>query len=297
MFLNFKLNILIFFIITFFILYYLYQDRGNFGTNLSFRSNITKNNLPLVISEDIIQFLKPYCSCSDNNEFIVVQKKIDSSKSKDSFYVLASLIQLDNKSYQNNTKRLLLEESFEELKLEKVTCDLYNVLKRGKNQRVIAFSLYGTNRIYYERLELLLQQIRLKYKSYTARIYYDKTVNKTLRCYLECKYRDFVDFCNINHFSTSVTDQLGVYEKKNTTVVYEDLSYMHKMMWRFIPVGDSFIDVFMSRDTDSFIIDRELDSVKEWLNSNNIAHMMRGRRNIIFFHNLFLFTINLLLLN
>lgn len=278
--LNINKVILVIIIILIFELYYLFQHQDFFLTNLVSRSNISilKNQRSSDISQNttIIKYLKPYCSCSDINEFIMIEKK----QSNDlSYYVLASLIQFsNNKSSMDEKKKIqVLKENLEELKHEKITCDIYNVLKRGKNQRVIAYSLYGTNRKYYERLELVLEQIRVKYKRYTARIYYDKTVNETLRCYLECKYREIVDFCDVNHFSTSVVDQLGVKEKNNNTVVYDDLSYMHKMMWRFIPIGDTFLDVFMSRDTDSFIIDREIDSVKEWLDSNNIAHIMRGR--------------------
>lgn len=283
-----NLNKIIFFFIIFFILKlcHLFRDRdyARYSENIQIKLNCSSNKITnkeynsseISQNTEIIKYLKPYCSCSGINEFIVFKKIFDSSKS--SYYVLGSLIQLKNtESYQDKIKKkLVLNESLEELKREKITCDLYNVLKRGKNQRVIAYSLYGTNRIYYERLELILEQIRVKYKNYTTRVYYDKTVNKTLRCYLECKYRDVVDFCDVNHFSTSVSGQLGVDEKLNNAVLYDDLSYMHNMMWRFIPVGDSFLDVFMSRDTDSFIIDRELDSVKEWLGSNNIAHIMRG---------------------
>lgn len=279
-----KLNKVILVIIIFLVLelYHLFRDtiRNKFG----YKSNtiIIQEDTSLEISKTtkVLKYLKPYCSCSDINEFIAIEKKLDSSKpNESSYYVLASLVQLaNNESFLDETKkRVVLNESLVELKREKSTCDLYNVLKRGKNQRVIAYSLYGTNKIYYERLELVLQQIRVKYTNYTARVYYDKTVNETLRCYFECKYRDVVDFCDVNHFSTSVSGQLGVDD--STAVVYDDLSYMHKMMWRFTPIGDSFLDVFMSRDTDSFFIDRELDSVKEWLGSNNIAHIMRGTIN------------------
>ena len=48
------------------------------------------------------------------------------------------------------------------------------------------------------------------------------------------------------------------------------------MMWRFLPAGDSFVDLFMSRDTDSLIHERERDAVNQWLESDKAAHMMRG---------------------
>jgi hypothetical protein len=37
---------------------------------------------------------------------------------------------------------------------------------------------------------------------------------------------------------------------------------MHKMSWRWLPIGDNFVDYFMSRDTDAWINDREYESVQ-----------------------------------
>lgn len=47
------------------------------------------------------------------------------------------------------------------------------------------------------------------------------------------------------------------------------------MMWRFFPLADPFIDVFVSRDTDSYILQREVDAVKIWLASDKLVHIMR----------------------
>ena len=47
------------------------------------------------------------------------------------------------------------------------------------------------------------------------------------------------------------------------------------MMWRWFPIADDFVDFFSSRDTDSTLIQREIDSVNVWLNSNTLFHVMR----------------------
>ena len=52
------------------------------------------------------------------------------------------------------------------------------------------------------------------------------------------------------------------------------------MTWRYLPLGDSFVDFMASRDIDSSLIQREIDSVNVWLNSNTLFHVMRG--NTIF---------------
>ena len=55
-----------------------------------------------------------------------------------------------------------------------------------------------------------------------------------------------------------------------------DASYIHAMMWRWFPIRDQFVDVFMSRDSDSTIFQREIDSVNAWLNTDKVGHIMRG---------------------
>lgn len=53
---------------------------------------------------------------------------------------------------------------------------------------------------------------------------------------------------------------------------------MHGMTWRWLPIGDSFVDFVASRDTDAWISKRELDSVKVWMESNTVFHVMRGNK-------------------
>ncbi len=48
------------------------------------------------------------------------------------------------------------------------------------------------------------------------------------------------------------------------------------MTWRYLPLGDSFVEFMASRDIDSSLIEREIDSVNVWLNSNTLFHVMRG---------------------
>ena len=46
------------------------------------------------------------------------------------------------------------------------------------------------------------------------------------------------------------------------------------LFWRFLPLYDDY-DVLLSRDCDSRISQREVDSVNEWLNSDKDFHIMR----------------------
>lgn len=42
-----------------------------------------------------------------------------------------------------------------------------------------------------------------------------------------------------------------------------------------LPLLDEMVDAFMSRDSDSLIIQREQDAVAEWLASDRVFHIMR----------------------
>lgn len=42
-----------------------------------------------------------------------------------------------------------------------------------------------------------------------------------------------------------------------------------------LPLLDELVDTFMSRDSDSKIIPREAEAVREWLASDKVFHIMR----------------------
>lgn len=47
------------------------------------------------------------------------------------------------------------------------------------------------------------------------------------------------------------------------------------MLWRFLPVDDVTVDVFVSRDADSRLSERDAAAVSAWLNSDAMLHCMR----------------------
>ena len=63
----------------------------------------------------------------------------------------------------------------------------------------------------------------------------------------------------------------------NTKIVIKrgDLNKIKPMMWRFEAIDDPDVEVMMSRDTDTRFTLREQLAVNEWLNSNNVFHIMR----------------------
>jgi len=196
--------------------------------------------------------LESECSCKNNNN---KNEQIQIKIKNNNYYQV----------YMNNKYKY----SFD-LNKTILTCDSYNSFRRGMNQKVISYSLYGQNSLYYRYLTNITKQIKAFYPQWIIRIYHDNSLLNY--CEIKCQLLDdddddIIDFCNIEKLP------------QNKTV-----NYMHKMNWRWLPIGDSFVDVFNSRDTDSFILQRELDSVQYWLKSNKTAHIMRGI-NIIFILN------------
>ena len=94
-------------------------------------------------------------------------------------------------------------------------------------------------------------------------------------CDLECDELGIIDFCDVTTLHTSLIDDMILFNASN----------VHAALWRYLALGDDFIDLISFRDSDSFILQREVDSVNYWLKSNKIAHLMRGLKYINTFVN------------
>jgi hypothetical protein len=62
--------------------------------------------------------------------------------------------------------------------------------------------------------------------------------------------------------------------KKFETKLITDKS-LNAMQWRFLPNDDKDVELFIVRDVDSRITEREKVSVDEWVSSGKILHIMR----------------------
>ncbi len=117
------------------------------------------------------------------------------------------------------------------------------------------------------------------------RVYHDSSIKSTIKCDLECLKDETgnlinnVDFCNVENMFGHQNPQFnhGKWLEKNTSsqATWSGI-YIHAFIWRWFPIGDLFVNVFSSRDADAKILQREVDSVNVWLNSNKVGHIMRG---------------------
>jgi hypothetical protein len=211
----------------------------NYSYNNNYRQLNNNTNYHLIIESE--------CSCKQNERIQIIKEQ-----EKNTYQV-----------YINNQFKYSINNNNENLNL---TCNLYNSLRRGKNQKVIAYSLYGQNQLYFRYLKNITKMIKHLYPDWIIRIYHDNTILANIKCELECLQDDIIDFCNIEKLPMSLID---------SNLSWSTI-YIHKMIWRFLPIGDSFVSIFNSRDTDSLILKRELDSVNYWLESTNkTVHIMR----------------------
>ena len=74
----------------------------------------------------------------------------------------------------------------------------------------------------------------------------------------------FVDLCNV----TSMLEVHGLSSRP-----------IFQMTWRFLPLLDPTVDRLMSRDSDSLVLNREVDAVQQWLTKSSATfHEMRDNK-------------------
>lgn len=119
-----------------------------------------------------------------------------------------------------------------------------------KMKKVISFSVWGKDEKYikgcYENI-LLAEKI---YPGWICRFYCAQDVDAQV-----CK--------NLVNMGAEVCN-----------MEYKESSW-EGLFWRFLPAGDSDVAVFISRDIDSRLNERESAAVAEWLSSDKELHAMR----------------------
>lgn len=64
-------------------------------------------------------------------------------------------------------------------------------------------------------------------------------------------------------------------EELGAELKYIDPGVLAPMMWRFLPVDDATVDVFISRDSDSRLTERDAAIVSAWLDTDTLFHCIR----------------------
>ena len=114
--------------------------------------------------------------------------------------------------------------------------------------KVITFSLYGSDPKYCVGMIKNAELREETYSDWKIRVYLDESVPRRVVSDLERLGCEIVDMSD---------------------------SKIPGMYWRFLAVEDPSIDVVCIRDSDSRLSMREKYAVNEWMNSDKILHIMR----------------------
>lgn len=150
----------------------------------------------------------------------------------------------------------------------RLTCDVYNSLKRGPGQKVISI-VYSADRDV--NLRGLVESAKQYYPDWIIRMYYSRDqLNASSTCARQClrdnvngKLYDNLDLCDVDSIPIGLVDKWSG-------------KYLLEKSWRWLPAGDHFVQVFLSRELTACFIERELAAVNEWLDTNKSVHVMRG---------------------
>tara|TARA_B110000037_G_scaffold212155_1_gene264565 strand:+ start:754 stop:1413 length:660 start_codon:yes stop_codon:yes gene_type:complete len=116
--------------------------------------------------------------------------------------------------------------------------------------KIISFSLYGELDFYCLGLIENIDLINEKYNDWKIYVYYANIPEKILKI-LKNKQNTYLFECKHNGYN------------------------WEGMFWRFYPIESKDIDIFLSRDVDSRITEREMKFVNEWINSKKSFHIIR----------------------
>ena len=78
-------------------------------------------------------------------KLVEIQSKCECRKEIVSINKINQYVAINIKNTKTNLSYIISTETFESLNL---ACDLYKSLRRGPNQKIISFSLYGNNSFY-----------------------------------------------------------------------------------------------------------------------------------------------------
>lgn len=122
-------------------------------------------------------------------------------------------------------------------------------------KNVIAYSLWGDKPIYWIGALRNIEQSKKYFPGWICRFYIDRNCSQELI--------DSLDGENVEKIMVE------------STVSSDNSYYHHGMFWRFKASEDEDVDIFLSRDCDSRLSERESVAVNEWLASDKDFHIMR----------------------
>lgn len=197
-----------------------------------------------------------------------------------------NMLQKYNSSICNCEREILMKDS---AFVPDNTSDRFNWCSsesslRGRHQKVISYVLYGkVNERYFSLIKNISSTAEEIYPGWIVRIYHN-FVNQSgpeqeardHLCNVYCQFNN-IDLCSM----PSLIERVRITNNTTTPATMDPglLQGSQPKMWRFLVALDPNVDLFVSRDLDSMLLQREVDAVAEWLRSNYNFHSMRDHPN------------------
>jgi hypothetical protein len=135
---------------------------------------------------------------------------------------------------------------------KQINDEIINLLTARK-KKVVAFSLWGNNKLYSEGAILNAYTVpKVLGPSWKSRFYIDAAFNDK--------------------------DVINKLQNAGAEIIYKNQisdQPIYGMTWRFLAACDPTVDIMLSRDCDSQISQREADAINEWLTSDSSFHVIR----------------------
>jgi len=123
-------------------------------------------------------------------------------------------------------------------------------------KKVISFCLYGCNATYIIGMKENIKLAKEYFSDWEFRIYHNNSVPEK---YIN-EYKELNAICIL-------CENIG-----------ENKLNWEGMFWRWLPLDDENVDIWISRDADSRLSAREAKIVDEWINSGKTLHTIRDHR-------------------
>ncbi|XP_042889467.1 uncharacterized protein LOC122264572 isoform X2 [Penaeus japonicus] len=127
----------------------------------------------------------------------------------------------------------------------------------GERQKVISYVLFGNKPPYWKAFGKNLNATKILYPGWNVWLYTDPRGREDVLWPLLQDYPHFY-ICDVTNLPS-----LG------------DVTNIHNMVWRALPLGDEKLSAFFVRDSDSLLLEREAEAVKEWISGNKSFHLLR----------------------
>jgi hypothetical protein len=128
-------------------------------------------------------------------------------------------------------------------------------------KNVISYSLWGDSDVYWNGAFRNIELSKVLFPDFVCRFYIDS----------ECDPDRIEQISNKVNVEVIIINSSDI-ENKNKI---ENRFKFEGMFWRFYAIDDMDVDIFLSRDCDSRLSERESAAVNEWIKSNRNFHIMR----------------------